>query len=322
MTNLAPQVSSPRKLAQAGKKSQTGLLVDYYIKGLTGEFKNMIFKLTSREIYIGREKTNHIKVEKDLKVSRKHARFIQSQGRLYIQNLSQNNPIKINNETVEKAELRNGYIVTIGQLNLKIIADTKEIQSTSGVNPPLKVKKKVNPIVAGSVALIVCTGLYIQLISNKQTPAKKTLKKIATQESIANRLNEETKTLEDIKTKISSSEKANPDYIEAQKIYVKGFRNFQKGAYAQAVSSFETSLSLYPDHILARRYKTISENRLDELINFHITEGRIHLENRKYNFCIAAFKNAMSQSYDKTDKRFVEAKIGQRKCMVLKRNLY
>jgi tetratricopeptide (TPR) repeat protein len=160
------------------------------------------------------------------------------------------------------------------------------------------------------------------LVTKKQPQAEKTLREIATQESISNRLDEETKALEEIETEINASEKANPDYIEAQKIYVRGFRNFQKGMYAQAVSSFETCLSIYPDHQLARRYKTLSENRLDELIDFHLTEARIHLENRKYDFCIANYKNVMSQSYDKNDKRFTEAKIGLSKCETLKRNQY
>jgi len=323
MTNLSPQ-ASPNKLANPGKRPAPAFIsgVDYYIKGLSGEFKGMVFKLTSREIFIGREKTNHIKIVKDLKVSRKHARFIQSQGKLYIQNLSEHNPIKVNNETVDKAELRSGCVVTIGDMNLKIIADTKGAQSTAGGATRIKTKPKMNPIVTGAVILIVLTGLYVKLVSDKQPEAQKTLREIATQESISSRLDEETKALEQLETENSESERSNPDFIEAQKIYVKGFRNFQKGMYAQAVSAFETSLSLYTDHQLARRYKVLSENRLDELIDFHITEGRIHLENRKFNFCVAAFNNAMSQSYDKNDKRFSEAKIGKRKCETLKRNQY
>ena len=320
---------SKKSIAQTTQQkpvSQQSAHVDYYIKGLTGEFKDLVFKLTSREIFIGREKNNHIRVIEDLRVSRKQARFIQSQGKLYIQNLSQNNSIKVNNETVDKTELRSGYVVTIGQMNLKVIADTRNTQTSLEDFPPpkeaKKAKKKLNPIVAGALILIVSTGVYIHMVSNQQPQAKKTLREIATQESVSHRLNEETKALEEIKIEISSSQKANPDYIESQKIYMKGFRNFQKGMYAQAVSSFETSLSLYPDHHLARRYKVLSENRLDELIDFHITEGRIHLENEKYNFCIAAFKNAMFQSYDKNDKRFAEAKIGHRKCEILKRNQY
>ena len=321
MTNIAPQHSN-NTLANPRKTPISGQQVDFYLKGLSGEFKGMVFKLTSREIYIGREKTNHIKVEKDFQVSRKHARFIQSQGKLYIQNLSQNNPIKVNNEITDKAELRSGSVVTIGQLNLKIIADTKSTQSTNGTLPKIQPAKKVNPIVVGAVVLIVATGLYIQIFSKNQPQAQKTLREIATQESISNKLIEETKALEEIETEIDESEKSNPDYIAAQRVYITGFRNFQKGMYAQAVSSFETSLSLYPDHKLARRYKRLSQNRLDELIDFHLTEGRIHLENRKFDFCIAAYKNAMSQSYDKNDKRFQEAKIGERKCTALKRSQY
>lgn len=122
MTNLAPQATSNQisKPAKSNNALGAAAAVDFYVKGLSGEFKGMVFKLTSREIFIGREKTNHIKVVKDAKVSRKHARFIQSKGKLYIQNLSQGNPIKINNEIRDKAELKNGHVVTIGDINLKI----------------------------------------------------------------------------------------------------------------------------------------------------------------------------------------------------------
>jgi len=322
MTNLSPQASI-NKMPNINSQAVNTGPTDFYLKGLSGEFKGMVFKLTSREIFIGREKTNHIKVVKDIKVSRKHARFIQSQGKLYIQNLSPNNKVKINNELSDKAELKNGYVVTIGDINLKIIADIKSTSTPSvGGLRPLQQKKKMNPIVAGAIVLVVSLGLYLQVFTKNQPQAKKALRDIATQESITSRLNEEQQQLEDLETEIKESEKSNPDYVEAQKIYIKGFRDFQKGIYSQAVASFETSLSLYAGHKLARRYKTIAQNRLDELIDFHVTEGRIHLENRKYNFCIAAFKNAMSQSYDKNDKRFTEAKTGLRRCQTLKRSLY
>jgi|GEM_PF-2124677 len=320
MSNISPRNSFKQQLRTNGSSmAPNNSSVEYYLKGLNAEFKDKVFKLSSKEVFIGRDKSNHIKVEKDLKVSRKHARILQADGKIYIQNLSQNNQIRVNNEFKERAELYNGAVITIGEINFKIVADIK--------NSPKSAKKqkllsKDKPVLKVAVALVVVLGIYLNFSTSSQTEDKKVLREIASQESINERLNQAGEELSDLETEISESMKSDPDYKEAQKIYLKGFRNFQKGLYAQAISSFETSLSLYPEHTLARRYNVLSKNRLDELINFHITEGRVHLTNRKYGFCIAAYKNAMAQSFDKSDDRFKEAKLSLNKCETLKRSQY
>lgn len=298
---------------------------DYYIKALSGEFKGKVFKLTSNEIFIGRDKSNHISISSDIKVSRRHARFIKSKGKLFIQDISSNNFIKVNNEVKKESALQNGFTVTVGQQNFKIILDTKTAkpsqENSTKKKPAGMTPKQKNMALAGVTVLVAL--LFLSKFTQKEVKDKTlNMRDIATSEVLDERISEQTKGLEKIEEELTQSEKSNPDYISANKFYLKGFREFQKGIYSSSVSSFETALALYPEHRLARRYKNIAENRLDELIDLQITQGRIYLDNGQYDYCISAYQNALSSSYKKEDKRYIEAKVGLDRCKTLRRSKY
>lgn len=315
--------SQPPKASAKQSSMDNG--TDCYIKALTGEYKGKVFKLTSNEIYIGREKSNHISIATDIKVSRKHARFIKSKGKLYIQDISPNNYIKVNNEVKKKSVLHNGFTVTVGEQIFKVILDNKTPNAFPNTDNQIKSKsfleKNKNFAVGGAFVLV---GLLFLSNFTKKEIKNKTLnlRDIATSDALDERINQKTKDLEKIEEELSVSEKSNPQYISANKHYLRGFREFQKGIYSAAVSSFETALSLYPEHHLARRYRNLAETRLDELIDLQITQGRVYLDNAQYDYCISAYQNAMYSSYKKGDKRYIEAKLGLSRCEKLKRSQY
>ena len=297
---------------------------DFYIKAISGEYKGKVFKLTSNEIYIGRDKTNHIPISLDIKVSRRHARFIKSKGKLFIQDISSNNFIKINNEIKKESVLKNGAIVSVGEQNFKIIFDLKNQSSADNSNSTKSsglTKKNKNIALAGGLALVGL--LLLSKFTQKEVKNKSlNMRDIATSETLNERISQKTKELEKIEEDLTASEKSDPDYKSANILYLRGFREFQKGIYTSSMSSFEAALALYPEHRLARRYKNISENRLDELIDLQITQGRVYLDNGQYDYCIGAYKNALSSSYNKEDKRFIEAKVGLSRCETLRRSKY
>ena len=136
------------------------------------------------------------------------------------------------------------------------------------------------------------------------------------------RVEQNTTTNTEILQEIEDSGKNTKEYESAHAFYIKGFREFQKGLYPQALSSFETCLSLYPSHKLARRYSEIATNRTEEMIAFNMKQGLTNMQNGKNDFCIASFKNAMSRINDKTDTRYIEAKQLMTKCKILKRSKY
>jgi pSer/pThr/pTyr-binding forkhead associated (FHA) protein len=73
---------------------------EFYLKAVSGGLKGTVFRLSSKEIFIGRDSSNHISIPDDVKISRRHARFILNKDAYHIQNLSANNFIKVNNEKV------------------------------------------------------------------------------------------------------------------------------------------------------------------------------------------------------------------------------
>jgi len=301
---------------------------EFYLKAVTGGLKGTVFRLSSKEILIGRDASNHISIKDDGKMSRKHARLILNKGNYYIQNLSSSNFIKVNNERVPQAELKNNYILTIGQQTFKFVsvdqaaATTQAKQSvsqnkTSRYHAQEKNKKVIYAFVGG----LAIMAFYL-FLADPHKEEKEAIREIATTEKILEQV-ESIKTENDsLLEEIELSGKTSSEYKAAHSFYVKGFRAFQRGLYSQALSNFETCLSLYPRHVLAQRYTQLSKNRSEELITLNINQGLTNMEKGKYDFCQSAFKNVMASINDKTDPRFNEAQANLNKCKLLQRSRY
>jgi pSer/pThr/pTyr-binding forkhead associated (FHA) protein len=82
---------------------------------MTGPLAGQSFPLRSPSITIGREAYNDIAVKGDLRVSRRHARLVCEAGVWSIENLSEQNPLFVDNQPVKRAVLRNKSIVIVGQ---------------------------------------------------------------------------------------------------------------------------------------------------------------------------------------------------------------
>ncbi|MGH1468856.1 MAG: FHA domain-containing protein [Bdellovibrionales bacterium] len=303
---------------------------EFYLKAITGKLKGTVFRLSSDEIFIGRDPTNHISIPDDSKLSRRHARLILNKGQYYVQNLSSKNSIKINNETVSQSELRNNYIFTIGNQSFKFISISKDqsvaanersASQSARKTPQAKTSASNKNIFYAATAILIAAGLYI-FTSDPMQQEKKALREIATTEKILERVEKNKTESTELIENIEKSGKNTKEYKSAHSFYIKGMRDFQKGLYAQALSSFDTCLSIYPSHQLARRYSELSTNRLEELIAFNMSQGVTNLENGKNDFCISSFRNVMSQINDKTDTRYIEAKQLLEKCKLLKRSKY
>lgn len=306
---------------------------EFYLKAVSGGLKGTVFRLSSNEILIGRDSSNHISIPDDGKMSRRHARLILNKGSYYVQNLSPKNFIKINNEQVPQAELKNNFIFSIGSQSFKFISVSKEaalsvdsiqenpssqsIPNTQKYHAQQKNKKALYAF----MGLLVALGGYMSM-SDPHQAERASIRDIATTEKILERVEASKVQNEELLEKISSSGTTSKEYKAAHAFYIKGFRDFQKGLYATALSSFETCLSLYPGHQLAKRYSEVAKNRSEELIALNINQGRDNLENGKYDFCQSSFRNVMSAINDKTDPRFEDAKQNLNKCRLLQRSRY
>ncbi len=303
-------------------------LNEFYVKVITGRLKGTIFRLSSNEIFIGRDHTNHISIPEDSKLSRRHARLILNKGQYYIQNLSSTNFIKINNENTPQSQLKNNYIFTIGSQTFKFIVvlkNQKKVFLKNTQNPTknvaFKITKSTTNIFYTATTLLIALGLYM-FILDPFKKEKKALREITTTEKILKDVEKNKNEIDELIKELKSSGHNTQEYKSAHSFYIKGFRDFQKGLYAQSLSSFDTCLSIYPSHQLARRYSELATNRLEELIAFNMSQGVINMENGKNDFCISSFKNVLSQINDKTDSRYLQARQFLKKCKFLKRSKY
>ena len=82
---------------------------------LTGPPAGKTFRITKPITTIGREANNDLVVKGDLKVSRHHARLRLSNGAWSIENLSENNKLIMNQESVRQAVLQDGSVIGLGE---------------------------------------------------------------------------------------------------------------------------------------------------------------------------------------------------------------
>jgi pSer/pThr/pTyr-binding forkhead associated (FHA) protein len=116
--------------------------------------------------------------------------------------------------------------------------------------------------------------------------------------------------LEELKEKGESSQA----YLRAQGNYVKGRRDYQQGRYERAIFSFEAALSIYPEHVLARRYLQLSKRKFDESIQMTMIQGRKALEKGQFKVCQSKFEIVITKLANIRDQRFEEATQLQREC--------
>ncbi len=82
---------------------------------LTGPLAGQAFQLQGPKIAIGREPSNDIVVKGDLHVSRRHALLVWESGTWRIENLSEQNPIFVDNQPIKYATLHDKSLVIVGQ---------------------------------------------------------------------------------------------------------------------------------------------------------------------------------------------------------------
>ncbi len=321
---------------------------EYYLKALSGSLKSTVYRLTKKEIFIGRDASNHIVINDDAKVSRRHARLVFHKNQYYIQNLATNNFITLNGEKVKQGVLFNNCVLVIGAQSFKLVItestpakqnpnhlaavkDESNSQISSQVNYSSQSysnqnTKKVDQSSNKKVLFIIIGGLLALVIASSFLDSKPQIKKsqeeIETNEKILERIKKSQATIDAYKKSLDAKGANSKDYKRSKEFYIKGFRDFQKSQYSSAIGSFEVSLVHNPENIEAKRYLELSKRRAEELIEYHMNQGRAHKENFKFDFCISSFKNVMIQLNDKSDNRYAEAKKLLKECMLLQRSKY
>lgn len=170
----------------------------------------------------------------------------------------------------------------------------------------------------GKLRFYLIVGVVLALVVwllNSSPSEKKEEPGIRTVEEIQKDIEGSEKRQEDIaKRRTFKSEDERTRFEEANRHYLEGFRDYQKGQYTRAMRSFETARAIDPNHELARRYYRLAEKQRDEMIAMLILEGRRYKEKQMYARCSAALEKVLFAIMNKDDLKYKEAEALKNEC--------
>ncbi len=251
---------------------------------VSGRDKGISYKLVGEVVKIGRAPDNDVVLD-DVKSSRLHAR-IEKRGQDYwiVDNGSQNG-FYVNGIQLTEKQLLVGDKIVIGTTSMVFGAPspafpkTPSLKSIPSLPPQLRKKEsgsKMAPIIIGMITI----GAVVFLIGNHN--AKKKEFKINDDAAVNVEIETISKSNETTQQEIFKKGKDTQQYAEAQAFYQRGFREFRETNYSRAIQYFETALTLYPSHPLAKRYLSRSRLKLNEDITAALERGEKYFQNQKY----------------------------------------
>jgi hypothetical protein len=106
-------------------------------------------------------------------------------------------------------------------------------------------------------------------------------------------------------------------YQKAYENFLRGHRDYRQGQFVRAREAFQVVLNLDPENDLARRYLNLSKIRFDEIVKFHLLQGRRYLEKQNYRMCKANFQTVMTMlGNDPSNPEYKEALTMHKQCSV------
>lgn len=300
---------------------------DYSLTITTGERAGKRYKLAAPRITIGRASENDISIEHDVKCSRQHAVIEYGVQGYEIESLSDKNPVIVDGREVSRAPLRNGAQIQLGETHFSFIIDVQKPEQSLDLRvalpPPAATpsKKKSRSGKAGSsskspVFKIVVGGviLFFIWILTSQGPSKTKQTEITSSRDIEAEI-EAAKQIESAKRQEAQvSQKNTVQYQDAQANYVRGFRDYKKGQFARARDSFQTCLSLFPEHVLCNRYLNLSNRKFNEIVQYHTILGRDYRDRNQFRSCMNSFKTVMVMVKDQNSQIYQQAKANYDAC--------
>ena len=166
-------------------------------------------------------------------------------------------------------------------------------------------------VIVGVVVLIVAYVLSGETITGKKDQG------LLTVEQIEKNIKDSETRQQAIEKRRFKNEEERTRFVEAQRHYLTGFRDYQKGQWGRAIRSFETAQAIDSKNELAGRYKRLAEKKRDEMINMLTLEGRQYREKSMYARCSAAFEKVLDESPNKQDVKYKAAEALKKECDLL-----
>ena len=140
----------------------------FRLQGLNGELEGKSFDSSSDRLQVGSHPLNEVEV-RDRTVSRFHCEvFVDREGRAWVKDLGSRNGTRVNGVRVREAELQEGMVLRVGQLELAFtpLAERNELPVTAltsfgtlvGSSVPLRAAFAVLEKAAASEVTVLLTG--------------------------------------------------------------------------------------------------------------------------------------------------------------------
>lgn len=112
-------------------------------------------------------------------------------------------------------------------------------------------------------------------------------------------------------------------YQKAYENFLRGYRDYRLGQYARARDAFQVVLNLDPENELGKRYYNLAKIRFDEVVKFHMLQGRRYLEKQNYRMCRSNLQTVMTMlGNDPSNPEYKEAKMLHEQCTAAQEGRY
>jgi pSer/pThr/pTyr-binding forkhead associated (FHA) protein len=207
------------------------------------------------------------------------------------------------------------------KINITINQNYEQLNKNTIIKKKSKPKAKNNPLL---FIILIVVALIFFFLPDKDASKKLKKSNLRSSEEIQ-------KSLESSKINIDTYQKEKriqddgsieKQFESAQSYYIRGFRDYRQGQFARAIQAFQAALSFDPNHILARKYLSLSLKKLDETVQFNLNQGRRYREKSNYRLCKSAFQQVMIIKKDPNDTVYKEAKQLYNECDTLHKGRY
>lgn len=296
----------------------------FFIQIIDGAGKGQSFRIFPPRVVIGRGPECNIQIN-DNKVSRVQFEIHFKPEGLVIEDKALKGTTVVNKKSVQTHILQHKDIIHIGDTQIQFNIHDPQAQIT-GANRNFEViqgqgkstdaeKKQKSPMFYFlAVVILLLVGLLLVTSTETKEPIK-----LKTQEEIQKEIEESEKIKNDIlqrQSQISALQQESKK--EAQKHFIRGFRDYQNEQYSRSLEAFRTSLSLDPDHTMSKRYKTLANKKRQELIDHQMELGEKYRSKQMYDRCAAAFESVLYIINNRKVNKYQLAREKMLECQLLK----
>ena len=264
---------------------------------IEGPHKGSSFKVVSNQLTIGRSQTNDIVLKNDTQVSRNHIKIFLYKSQIWIQKMSKQNSVYVDDHRIESQILFNGNVIRIGQTKIQFVLEMRGAQETpqgksDTTVPPVEEKTSfLRPLLIGIVILVLVASGFLSNTDKSKKTAKNKLPTINTENNIQENLSYLEKKITEKVTQRKINNLNSINFQLAEQNYIRGFREYRQGSFKKALESFQGCLSVDSKHKLCKTYYKMTKRKIDQLIQYYMTHGNRNLAKKRYKYCLSSFNN-------------------------------